>query len=34
MAAKGTLPVTLKALRNELDARPVEPAVDVRAGGA
>ncbi len=34
MAAKGTLPVTLKALRNELDARPVEPAVGVRAGGA
>ena len=34
MAAKGTLPVTLKALRNELDARPVEPAVGVKAGGA
>ena len=34
MAAKGTLPATLKSLRNELDARPVEPAVGVRAGGA
>jgi CBS domain containing-hemolysin-like protein len=34
MAAKGTLPVTLKSLRNELDARPVEPAVAVRAGAA
>jgi len=36
MAAKGTLPATLRALRNELDALPVagEPAVAAKAGAA
>ena len=34
MAAKGTLPATLRALRNELDALPVEPTVGVKAGAA
>jgi hypothetical protein len=34
MAAKGTLPATLKTLRNELDALPVEPAVRMKAGAA
>jgi hypothetical protein len=34
MAAKGTLPATLRALRNELDALPVEPTVAVKAGAA
>jgi hypothetical protein len=34
MAAKGTLPAALKALRNELDALPNEPANGAKAGGA
>ena len=36
MAAKGTLPAALRALRNELDALPIasEPAVAAKAGGA
>ena len=34
MAAKGTLPATLRELRNELDALPVEPAVGAKAGVA
>jgi uncharacterized protein DUF3302 len=34
MAAKGTLPATLKTLRNELDALRIEPADGVKAGGA
>ncbi|HEX5865491.1 MAG TPA: DUF3302 domain-containing protein [Casimicrobiaceae bacterium] len=34
MAAKGTLPATLRALRNELDALQVEPAGGVKAGAA
>jgi Protein of unknown function (DUF3302) len=34
MAAKGTLPTTLRALRNELDALQVEPADGVKAGAA
>jgi hypothetical protein len=34
MAAKGTLPATLKTLRNELDALRIEPSADVKAGGA
>jgi CBS domain containing-hemolysin-like protein len=34
MAAKGTLPATLRALRNELDALPVEATVGVKAGAA
>ena len=33
MAAKGTLPGTLRSLRIELDALPVEPTVGVKAGG-
>jgi hypothetical protein len=33
MAAKGTLPATLKTLRNELDALRIEPADGVKAGG-
>src|SRR5436190_2877204 len=32
MAAKGTLPATLRTLRNELDALPVEATVGVKAG--
>jgi len=34
MAAKGTLPATLRALRTELDALPVEPTVGLKAGAA
>jgi len=34
MATKGTLPATLKALRNELDALRIEPTDGVKAGGA
>ena len=34
MAAKGTLPATLKTLRSELDALRVEPADRVKAEGA
>jgi Protein of unknown function (DUF3302) len=34
MAAKGTLPAALKALRNELDALPVEPTNAAKAEGA
>jgi CBS domain containing-hemolysin-like protein len=34
MAAKGTLPPKLKALRGELDALGSEPMADARAGGA
>jgi CBS domain containing-hemolysin-like protein len=35
MAAKGTLPATLKSLRNELDALPtIEPTDAVKAGSA
>jgi CBS domain containing-hemolysin-like protein len=34
MAAKGTLPATLRTLRNELDALPVEATVGVKAGAA
>ena len=34
MAAKGTLPVTLKGLRNELDAVRIEPKDGAKAGAA
>ena len=34
MAAKGTLPPKLKALRDELDALETEPAAGAKAGGA
>ncbi len=34
MAAKGTLPANLKALRGQLDALGSEPVADAKAGGA
>jgi len=34
MAAKGTLPVTLRALRDDLNALPIEPTDGVKAGVA
>ncbi len=34
MAAKGTLPAKLKALRTELDSLQIEPAAGAKAGGA